>query len=174
LADIGDRLVYRVHAIERMVERGISHDDVRKVLAEGKEIESYPGDFPHPSRLVLGWCGQRPIHVVAAESAADNETIISDRLRTRSGPLGAGIRKEKSAMKCVICKNGETRPGKTTVTLERGGVTLATKGVPARICDNCGEAYVDEGITRRLLATAEEALRAGVQVDVREFVAPTP
>jgi hypothetical protein len=76
LADIGRLLVYRVHAIERMVERGISHDDVRKVLAEGKEIESYPGDFPHPSRLVLGWCGQRPIHVVAAESAADNETII--------------------------------------------------------------------------------------------------
>ena len=76
MADIGDRLVYRVHAIERMVERGISADDVRKVLAEGKEIESYPGDFPYPSRLLLGWCGRRPIHVFVAENAADNETII--------------------------------------------------------------------------------------------------
>jgi YgiT-type zinc finger domain-containing protein len=72
-------------------------------------------------------------------------------------------------MKCVICKHGETRPGKTTVTLERGGSTLVIKGVPARICDNCGEAYVDEEITRQLLATTEEALRVGVQVDVREF-----
>lgn len=39
-------------------------------------------------------------------------------------------------MKCVICKHGETRPGKTTVTLERGGATIVVKGVPAWICDN--------------------------------------
>ncbi len=76
MADIGNLLVYGVHAIQRMVKRRISHNDVRKVLAEGKEIESYPGDFPHPIRLLPGWCGQRPIHVVAAENAADNETII--------------------------------------------------------------------------------------------------
>ena len=76
MADIGNRLIYRVHAIERMVERGISDDDVRKVLVGGKEIESYAGDFPYPSRLVLGWCGSRPIHVVAAENAADDETIV--------------------------------------------------------------------------------------------------
>jgi YgiT-type zinc finger domain-containing protein len=76
-------------------------------------------------------------------------------------------------MKCVVCKHGETRPGKTTVTLERGGVTLVVKGVPAQICDNCGEAYVDEEVTRQLLVTADESLRAGVQVDVREFTAST-
>ena len=39
------------------------------------------------------------------------------------------------------------------------------------ICDNCGEEYVDEQVTSRLLETAEEALRAGVQVDVRNYVA---
>jgi YgiT-type zinc finger domain-containing protein len=76
-------------------------------------------------------------------------------------------------MKCVICKHGETRPGKTTVTLERSGVTLVIKSVPAQICDNCGEAYVDEDITRQLISTADEALRAGVQVDVREFATTT-
>ncbi len=74
-------------------------------------------------------------------------------------------------MKCVICKHGETRPGKTTVTLERGGATLVVKSVPARVCENCGEAYVDEMTTRRLIEAADAALRAGVQVDVREFVA---
>jgi YgiT-type zinc finger domain-containing protein len=87
--------------------------------------------------------------------------------------MGAGLRKEES-MKCAICKHGETHPGKTTVTLERGSTTLVIKGVPARICDNCGEAYVDEQITLQLLATADEVLLAGVQVDVREFGATTP
>ncbi|MFZ0887732.1 MAG: type II toxin-antitoxin system MqsA family antitoxin [Candidatus Binataceae bacterium] len=76
-------------------------------------------------------------------------------------------------MTCVICKHGETRPGKTTVTLERGGATLVVKSVPARICDNCGEAYVDEEITRRLLGTADQAIRADVQVGVRESAATT-
>jgi hypothetical protein len=76
LAESAHRLVYRVHAIERMVERGITDDDVRQVLAEGKEIEGYPADYPYPSRLLLGWCGSRPIHVVAADNTADNEIII--------------------------------------------------------------------------------------------------
>ena len=59
-----------------MAERGIGHDDVRQVLANGKEIENYPNDYPYPSRLLLGWCGQRPVRVVAADNLADNETII--------------------------------------------------------------------------------------------------
>jgi YgiT-type zinc finger domain-containing protein len=74
-------------------------------------------------------------------------------------------------MKCVICRVGETQPGKTTVTLERGGTTVVFKGVPAQVCSNCGEAYVDEAITRQLLGIADEAARSGVQVDIREFVA---
>ena len=59
-----------------MVQRGISDDDVRQVLAAGKEIESYPTDYPYPSRLMLGWSGSRAIHVVAADNTADNETIV--------------------------------------------------------------------------------------------------
>lgn len=72
-------------------------------------------------------------------------------------------------MKCVICKHGETRPGAATLTLSRDGTTLVIKGVPASVCANCGEEYVDEATTARLLRTAEEAVRAGVKVDIREY-----
>jgi YgiT-type zinc finger domain-containing protein len=74
-------------------------------------------------------------------------------------------------MKCVVCKNGETRPGKTTVTLERGKLTLVFKGVPADVCANCGEAYVSADAGRQLLNSAEAAARAGVEVEIREFAA---
>ncbi len=74
-------------------------------------------------------------------------------------------------MKCVICKHGETHAGTATVTLTRDGTTLVIKGVPASVCANCGEEYVGEATTARLLRTAEEAVRAGVKVDVREYVA---
>jgi YgiT-type zinc finger domain-containing protein len=84
--------------------------------------------------------------------------------------MGSRLRKEE-AMKCVVCKMGETRPGFTTVTLEREGAALVVRKVPAQVCDNCGEAYVSAEVTRSLLQSAREALRAGVEVDIREFVA---
>lgn len=74
-------------------------------------------------------------------------------------------------MKCVICKHGETEPGATTVTLERNSLTLVVKGVPAQVCENCGEAYMDEETTRRLLETAETEAQAGAQVEVRQYKA---
>jgi hypothetical protein len=50
-------------------------------------------------------------------------------------------------------------------------MTLVFKGVPAQVCDNCGEAYVDEDIAGQILLKSEEAARSGVQVDVRQFAA---
>jgi YgiT-type zinc finger domain-containing protein len=73
-------------------------------------------------------------------------------------------------MKCVICKHGETRPGRATVAFTRDGTTLVVKEVPADICANCGEEYVEEGATARLLRTAEEVARAGVKAAVRDYV----
>ncbi len=72
-------------------------------------------------------------------------------------------------MKCVVCKQAETQPGAATVTLQRGDATLVFKVVPAQVCPNCGEEYVDEATTARLLQQAEDAVRAGSQVEVREY-----
>ena len=83
--------------------------------------------------------------------------------------MGARLHKEKETMKCVICKVGETRSGRATVTLERDGTTLVIKNVPAEICANCGEEYVDDGTTELLLKIAEESVRSGIQVSVRDY-----
>ncbi|HTW92266.1 MAG TPA: type II toxin-antitoxin system MqsA family antitoxin [bacterium] len=74
-------------------------------------------------------------------------------------------------MKCVICKQGETRSGTATVTLVRGGLTVVYKGVPAQVCPNCGEEYVDSAVADRLLKEAEQTARNGTQVEVRQFAA---
>jgi hypothetical protein len=70
------KIVFRVHAILRMFERRIEEEDVQHVLKDGEVIEDYPMDKPYPSRLILGWCGSRPIHVVAADNHDDKETIV--------------------------------------------------------------------------------------------------
>lgn len=45
------------------------------MLSGGKSIVDYPDDTPYSSRLMLGWCGERPIHVVAADTP-ESETIV--------------------------------------------------------------------------------------------------
>ena len=74
-------------------------------------------------------------------------------------------------MNCVICRTGQTKPGKATVTLDRQETTLAVKNVPAEVCTNCGEEYVDQKAASRLLKIAEEVTPKGVQVDVRSYEA---
>ena len=72
-------------------------------------------------------------------------------------------------MMCPICRQGETHPGSTMATLERGELTFVAKDLPAMVCANCGEEYIDEKTAGRLLKTAGEAVKAGVQVDVRTY-----
>jgi YgiT-type zinc finger domain-containing protein len=74
-------------------------------------------------------------------------------------------------MKRVICKHVKTHAGEVTITLERDGAALVFRNVPAQVCENCGEAYVNEATTNALLAAAEAATEADVQVEVRLFVA---
>lgn len=75
-------------------------------------------------------------------------------------------------MNCPICKHGQTLPDKTSVTLsDPAGVTIVFKNVPALVCDNCGEEFVDEATTGELLRQAKAAAAAGVQVEVRSYAA---
>ena len=66
---------FRLHAVERMFERGISTDDVRRVIQAGKVIEDYPNDTPFPSCLVLGYARNKPLHVVIATDKETNRAI---------------------------------------------------------------------------------------------------
>lgn len=63
-------------ALLRMRERRISRREVEAVMDTGEIIREYPDDVPYPSRLVLGWSGPRPLHVVYAVNAAQDEEIV--------------------------------------------------------------------------------------------------
>ena len=74
--DESPRIVFRVHALRRMFQRKINGQDVRHILATGETIESYPHDTPYPSRLILGWCEDRPLHIVVSDNKADQEIVV--------------------------------------------------------------------------------------------------
>lgn len=74
-------------------------------------------------------------------------------------------------MKCVICKEGDTKPGKVSVTLEREGCTIIFREVPAAVCDNCGEYYLTEELTEQLLIKADAAVKSGAEVEILRYAA---
>jgi len=74
-------------------------------------------------------------------------------------------------MRCILCKQGNTKSGMVTVTLQRGDTTVIIKGVPAQVCENCGEYYLNDEITERVLSMAEEAVKKNVEVEILRFAA---
>ena len=70
------KTTFRVHAVQRMFERESSAKKVRQALETGETIEDYSSEMPEPSRLILGFQGKRPFHVVTSENPETNETTI--------------------------------------------------------------------------------------------------
>lgn len=76
-----------------------------------------------------------------------------------------------TSLQCQLCKHGSTKPGLATVTLQRGSTTVIIKAVPAEICENCAEYYLDENTTRQVLSMAEEAVKNRAEVEILSFAA---
>jgi YgiT-type zinc finger domain-containing protein len=74
-------------------------------------------------------------------------------------------------MKCSLCKTGVTHPGKTTVTLERDESVVVIRGVPAEICEDCGEYFLDEVTAREVYTSAEQACSRHVEVEIQRYAA---
>jgi hypothetical protein len=70
------KILFRVHAVQRMFERNISAKKVSQALQSGETIEDYSTEMPEPGRLILGFQGKRPFHVVASENPAKNEITV--------------------------------------------------------------------------------------------------
>jgi len=61
-------------------------------------------------------------------------------------------------MKCIHCQ-GQMKRGTTTFHIDRKGYHVMLDSVPAWICQQCGEAYFDEGevnAIRELIRSIEE------------------
>ena len=69
-------LIFTTHALRRMRLRRILVREVREALRAPVRVEDYPEDVPYPSRLILGWVSNRPIHLVVADEPVEGHTIV--------------------------------------------------------------------------------------------------
>ncbi len=90
------KMTFRVHAIQRMFERGISIADIQQVQQAGKVIEDYPDDLPYRGYLILGWHEDRPIHAVSCYDQGAQETILITVYVPNPARWEANFKKRKS------------------------------------------------------------------------------
>ena len=45
------------------------------------------------------------------------------------------------------------------------------KEAPAEMCENCGECYLSESVTGKLLERAEKAIENGAEIEIQRFAA---
>jgi len=69
-------------------------------------------------------------------------------------------------MDCVICKNGTTKQGFVTFTLEKESIIIVFKNVPALVCENCGDFYLTSETTSMLLQKANQTAEKGVEFEI--------
>jgi hypothetical protein len=70
------KILYRVHAVQRMFEREISPAKVRRAVETEDVIEDYSFEMPEPSRLLMGFQGKHPFHVVTSECPEENKITV--------------------------------------------------------------------------------------------------
>ena len=72
-------------------------------------------------------------------------------------------------MICLICRRAQVVPGFTSVKLDHEEINLTVKGVPAGVCPNCGDAYLDEKIATRLLQIVKQSIESGETMEFLEY-----
>ena len=57
-------------------------------------------------------------------------------------------------MECIICKNRTTNKGFVNVPIVREDRIIFIKNIPAEICNNCGEYYIDREVAKEIYGKA--------------------
>lgn len=69
-------VVFSRHALDRMAQHALNRLEIEHVIRTGEVIERYQDARPYPSRLILGFSAERPVHAVAATSPDEELTVV--------------------------------------------------------------------------------------------------
>lgn len=69
---------------------------------------------------------------------------------------------------CPLC-GGNKKAGKTTFTVNLGEGILVVRDVPALVCGQCGENWIEDKAASRLEKLADDARKKHLQVEVAAF-----
>jgi YgiT-type zinc finger domain-containing protein len=72
-------------------------------------------------------------------------------------------------MICLVCRKAQLIDGLASINFERDEFKVLINLVPAQVCPACGETYLDEQVTTRVLSQAEEISHEGLTDIVQDY-----
>ena len=75
---------------------------------------------------------------------------------------------ERPPERCPLC-SGTMEPGDTVFAVELGSGVAVVRHVPAKVCETCGESWIEDETAAKLEEMVEHARREHSQVEVLAY-----
>lgn len=169
------RYVLSEHVIRSLMSGAVTVPEIEAVLGGGKILEEHRHARRNAAFLFCGIVRRKPVHVVAA-AGGDCLVVSFAYVPGRPlwlDPLRRATQDDQGAMpisKCFFCGGDvkQVTAGNFDYRLE--GKLYVIKRVPAGLCLQCGEKYLDAEVSRRLNELiAERRFCAAEEVQVIEY-----
>lgn len=172
------RYVLSEHVVRSLMGGEVSVPEIEAVLRGGRVLEEHRHLSRPPGYLFCGIVKGKAVHVVAADGG--NGWLVVSFAYVPRPPLWLDPRRRanndegevmaKSFARCFFC-GGDIKPvtvGNFDYRLE--GKLYVIKRVPAGLCLQCGEKYIDTEVSRRLNSMIEQQIfTATEEVQVIEY-----
>ncbi|MCP4578057.1 MAG: type II toxin-antitoxin system MqsA family antitoxin [Deltaproteobacteria bacterium] len=73
-------------------------------------------------------------------------------------------------MLCILCK-GDMENGKVNFPVDTEENFILIKGVPAQICEQCGEYFLKDDVAEIIERIVKKAKRKNVELEILKFAA---
>lgn len=148
------------HAFRFVASGKLGMSDISEVLVNGSVMEERQNPIRGTSYLVYGESNGKPIHIVCAVGSENNLIVVFAYIPklpvwsslTKRNDLGGMNMTEatESLGKCYFC-GGDMK----TITMgnfdyRREGLKYVIKKIPANLCLQCGEKYLEADIGEKL------------------------
>ena len=159
------------HVIRSLVAKKVSIVDIEGTLLHGSVIEEHRHEMRGVSYLVCGISGDKPVHLLCADG--NNGWLIIVFAYIPSLPIwetpinrnDPGARKMNEKYKACFFCGGEIKEitiGNFDYRLE--GKLYVIKKVPAGLCQQCGEKYVETNVARSINELIDNEKYSGTEI----------
>ncbi len=158
------------HIIRYFLTKKVTIREIEDAIANGRIIEIHSHPEKGASALLLGYSGEKPIHVMCADDQHGWLLVLFAYVPARpmwKDPLNrvkkGGKRMGEKLNKCFFCggKIKQVKVGNFDYRLE--GNLYVVKDIPAGLCMQCGEKYITAQASKKINRLIEEDRFGGTE-----------
>ena len=143
--------LFSEHVIGSILRGEVAFEAIIAVLNNGKLLEEHKRANREVCRLVVGIYDNKPVHVIHSKDYVLFAYIPKRPIwRTAINRDEKYLEQTGKSQSCFFCSGSlkEIIMGNFDYRLE--GQLYVVKKIPARLCDGCGEKYLDAPVAKRL------------------------